>query len=133
MGVFFKVNFDKLSTLKILKTIFHKILLLYTINSINKYFIQKMFSKKFIFIKILRLLVIIFNHKLSIMKIFIIFIFQIGNSSIIRKLPIYEILKILRAPYLIMELLFLIFKIPHKFTFLSLHLSNLINIFMETL
>ena len=37
------------------KIYFHKILLLYTINSINKY--NKYFSKKFISIKLLNLLV----------------------------------------------------------------------------
>ena len=51
------------------------------------------------------------------MNISKIFIFQIGNSSIIRKLLIYEILKILRALYPIMKLLLLIFKIPLKLTF----------------
>ena len=40
MRVNFKKNFEKISTLKILKKKFHKILILYTI-SINKYFIKE--------------------------------------------------------------------------------------------
>ena len=49
------------------------------------------------------------------MNISKIFIFQL--ETVIRELSIFEILKILRAPYPIMELLLLMFKIPHKFTF----------------
>ena len=41
----------------------------------------------------LNLLVVSFNDKLSILKILNIFIFQIGNVNVIRKLYIYEILK----------------------------------------
>ena len=52
-----------------------------------------MFSKKFIFIKLLNLLVINFNDRFSVMKISKIFIFQIGNAGVIKNLPIYEILK----------------------------------------
>ena len=37
-------------------------------------------------------MIITFNDKSFLMKIFIIFIFQIENTSVIRKLPIYEIL-----------------------------------------
>ena len=67
------------------------------------------------------------------MKIFIIFILQIGNSSVIRKLAIYEIAKILRALYPLKELLLLIFKKLHNIYFpYSLHLSNLTNTLMET-
>ena len=52
------------------------------------------------------------------MKIFKIFIFQIGNTSVIRELLIYDILKTWRALYPLMEFLLLLFKIPYKFTFL---------------
>ena len=40
--------------------------------------------------------ILMINYLINILKIFI---FQIRNFSIIRKLPIYDILKILRAPY----------------------------------
>ena len=66
------------------------------------------------------------------MKIFKIFTFKIGKSSVIRKLPIYEILKIMRVLYPLKELLLLILKNPHNIYFLdSLCLSNLINILIE--
>ena len=57
------------------------------------------------------------------MKIFIIFILKIENSREMRKLSIYENLKILRAPYPLKELLLLILKnscsiyLPYLYTF----------------
>ena len=42
-----------------------------------------------------------FSDKLSLMKIYKIFIFQIENSSVTRKLSIYEKIEKFRALYLI--------------------------------